>query len=103
MKRYSYLDGKIGRLLFWCFLLAQLLLARDTLITSVVLGFTRSQLLMLGLLGLTGAGFLFVHRKDWKALITDWRIGLMLLCAGLLLAPMVLKRDWQMMYFSILL
>lgn len=103
MKRYSYLDCKIGRPLFWCFLLAMLLLARDTLITSVVVGFTRSQLLMLALLGLTGVGFLFVHRKEWKQLITDRRVLLMVLCAALLLVPMVLKRDWQMMYFSVLL
>lgn len=103
MKRYSYLDSKAGRPLFWCFLLALLLLARDTLVTSVVVGFTRSQLLLLAILALAGAGFLFVHRKDWRSLLSDRRMILLLLCAGLLLVPMVLKRDWQMMYLSILL
>ena len=103
MKRYSYMDCRVGRPAFWCFLLAMLLLARDTLISSVVLGFAKSQFLMLGGIALVGCGFLFVQRNNLKVVVTDRRMGLMVLCAAVLLAPMVLKGDWQMMYFSILL
>lgn len=103
MKRYEYMNCKVGRPAFVIFLFAMLLLARDTLFTSVMLGFETSQFLMLGGICLVGAGFLFVHRKDLKALLTDSRMILILLSALVLLLPMMIKGDWQMMYFSILL
>ena len=96
------MDSKFGRFSFVVFLFALLILARDTLITTVLLGFEKSQILMLGIVFLVGLGFLVVHRKDWKAVLTDKRILVMVLSSGLLLLPMAAKRDWQMMYFSIL-
>ena len=81
MKRYEYMNCKVGRPAFVIFLFAMLLLARDTLFTSVMLGFEISQFLMLGGICLVGAGFLFVHRKDLKALLTDSRMILILLSA----------------------
>ena len=102
LKRYSYMDSKIGRAAFLVFLFVLLLLARDTLITSVIVGFTKSQLLMLGVICLVGLGFLVVHRKNWKALVTDKRMLVMALSSVVILLPMVVKQDWQMMYFSIL-
>lgn len=103
MKRYSYMNCRIGRPAFVVFLFVLLILARDTLITTVALGFTRSQLLMLGCICAVGLGFLFVHRKNWKAVLTDRRMLVMAVSTLLILLPMVAKRDWQMMYFSILL
>lgn len=102
MKRYSYMNSKIGRAAFALFLFILLLLARDTLITSVVLGFTKSQVLMLGVVALAGLGFLVVCRKEWKGVLTDKRMVLMALSSVVILLPMVVKQDWQMMYFSIL-
>ena len=84
-------------------LFAMLLLARDTLITSCVLGFTKSQILMLGIVGLLGLVFLIRNHADWKGILTDRRIALMAASALVLLVPMVIKRDWQLMYFSILI
>lgn len=97
------MNSKIGKSVFWIFMLAMMLLARDTLITSVILGFNRSQFLMLGCIGVVGLGFLFVQRKNLKTVFSDKRMLIMGVGALLLLLPMCLKRDWQMMYFSILL
>lgn len=80
-----------------------LLLARDTLITSCLVGFTKSQFAMLGLICLLGLAFLVKCRVSWKKIILDPRMGIMAACALILLVLMVTKRDWQLMYFSILL
>ena len=58
---------------------------------------------MLGLLIIAGVVFLWWNRKRLKAVISDKRMGLLLICALGLLLPMVVKRDWQLMYFSVLL
>ena len=103
MKRYAMMETRWGNVLFGLFLLAMLLLARDTLITSCILGFTRSQFLMLGLICLFGLGFLIHNRRHWKEILTDKRMGMLILSAVILLVPMLGKQDWQMMYFSILI
>ena len=103
MNRDTMMETKWGKILFGFFLFAMLLLARDTLITSCILGFTKSQILMLGIIGLLGLVFLIRNRTEWKQLLTDRRILLMGISALLLLVPMAVKRDWQLMYFSILI
>lgn len=103
MKQYRYLDGKTGRFVFAAFLFVLLLLARDTLVTSCVLGFNTSQFLMLGLLAVMGVGFLASCRGQWKELLKDARVAALLGMTVVALLPMVVKRDWQMMYLSVLL
>ena len=103
MKQYSYMSGKKGSVVFGVFLFAMLLLARDTLVTSSLLGFNTSQFAMLGLMGVAGLGFLWANRRHWKQILTDPRVAVLLAVTVIILAPMLLKRDWQMMYFSILL
>ena len=80
-----------------------LFLARDTLVTSSIFGFNASQFLMLGVIAVTAAGFLIVCRKEWKAIVTDKRVAVLVLLSAVLLFPMIAKRDFQMMYLSILL
>ena len=103
MKQYSMLETKVGKVAFGVFLFVMLLLARDTLITSCVLGFTKSQFLMLGLICLFGVAFLLVNRHQLKEILTDRRMLLILVSSVILLLPMAAKRDWQMMYFSVLI
>lgn len=103
MIRYRFLETPAGKITFGAFLFVMLLLARDTMITTAILGFTKSQFLMLGLICLFGLAFLWVNRKEWKNLLLDKRMPVFLISALILLLPMVLKRDWQMMYFSILI
>lgn len=103
MKQYPYMNCRLGKIAFGVFLFAMLLLARDTLVTSSILGFNSSQFLMLGLICIVGIGFLTVRRKDWKSILTDPRILVLVGVTAVILLPMAVKRDWQMMYFSILL
>ncbi len=103
MRYYPFPDTKVTKALTALFLMALLFLARDTMLTSSILGFNQSQFLMLGLICLAGLIFLIYNRKYWKDILLDKRMLVILLSTILLLLPMVVKRDWQMMYFSVLL
>lgn len=103
MKQYRFPEGRISKIGFGVFLFLMLLLARDTLITTCLLGFYKSQFLMLGLIGIAGIVFLAFNRKEWKSILLDKRMLAVILSTVILLLPMVVKRDWQLMYFSILL
>lgn len=102
MKLYSYPEKKGWKLLFAAFFLLILFLSRDTLLAMNVVGFARSQILSALLVMGAGVLFLLYQRKHLKEILLDKRVALMALSAALLLVPMVWKRDWQMMYFSIL-
>ena len=103
MNRYAMMETKWGKALFGIFLFAMLLLARDTLISSCLIGFTKSQILMVGVICILGLAFLIYNRRNLKQILTDRRMILLGLSAVILLVPMVGKGDWQLMYFSILL
>ncbi len=85
------------------FLLLMLYLARDTMFTASVLGFYRSQFLMLALMGGLALIFLIYNRRSWRAILTDRRMIAAAAATVVLLVPMIVKSDWQLMYFSILL
>lgn len=103
MKEYPFPENRMTKALTGLFLFGLMYLARDTLVTSSVLGFYKAQACMLGLLIIAGVVFLWWNRKRLKAVISDKRMRLLLICALGLLLPMVVKRDWQLMYFSVLL
>ena len=103
MKYYRFPENRITKIGFGMFLFVMLYLARDTLFTTSVFGFNRSQFLVLGLICAAGRVFLAYNRRNWKRIVTDERMVVIILSAVVLLAPMLLKRDWQMMYFSILI
>lgn len=103
MKQYPFPKNRWTGAAFGLYLFAMLLLARDTLITSVKLGFYRSQFLMLALMGLLGVVFLIYNRRKLGQILTDRRLFLILALALFFVGVMVLKRDWQIMYFSMLL
>ena len=97
MRQYRFMETRAGKLAFGVFLFIMLLLARDTLITSCLLGFGRSQFLMLGLICVFGLTFLLINRRELKSIVTDKRMMAVLASAVILLLPMLIKRDWQMM------
>lgn len=103
MKYYPFPKNALTKTVFCVFLFAMLFLARDTLVTSSLLGFNRSQFLMLGLIFLAGLVFLVKNRRSLKAIAFDKRMTVVLVSTVFVLLPMVCKRDWQMMYFSILI
>ncbi|MDO5544814.1 MAG: hypothetical protein Q4F81_03150 [Eubacteriales bacterium] len=103
MKQYPFPKNRWTTAAFGLFLFALLLLARDTIITSVIVGFYKSQFLMLALIALLGLAFLICNRRDLRDILKDKRMILILAFALFFVGVMVLKRDWQIMYFSILL
>ena len=103
MNQYPFPKKSWTGSVFGLFLFAMLLLARDTLITSVKLGFYKSQFLMLALIGLLFVIFLVYNRRNLRAIVADRRMLVMAVFAAILLLPMLVKRDWQIMYLSILL
>ncbi len=103
MRYYPFPETKTTKTLFALFLTALLFLARDTLVTSSILGFNKSQFLMLGIVCVAALAFLLYNRRNLKWILLDKRMLLVFAVTVLILGPMVWKRDWQMMYFSILL
>lgn len=97
------LQSKTAKAAFGLYLLAMLCLSRDTLIASCLIGFTKSQVLMFALVLLLGFVFLWKNRGRLLEILKDRRLVLMAVSAVILLVPMILKRDWQLMYFSVLL
>ena len=103
MKQYPLLNHKAAKFGFGLFLLAMLFLSRDTLFSSCLLGFAKSQIMMFGLIVLLGGVFLWVNRRSFGEILKDRRIFLLGASVLVLVLPMAVKRDWQLMYFSILL
>lgn len=103
MKQYRFPDNKIWKAAFGVFLFAMLFLARDSMVTTAILGFHKAQFLMLGLICAAGIVFLAVNRRNLKKIVTDRRMIAVLAFTVLMLIPMAVKRDWQLMYFSVLI
>lgn len=102
IKRYPFPDNRIYRIGFGLFLFLLLYLSRETMVSRYLLGFYKSQFLLLGLIGLLGLTFLFVNRTRLKEILLDGRMAVAAAVSLCILVPMALKRDWQMMYFSVL-
>ncbi len=103
MKQYPMIQNRGTKIIFGLYLMAMLFLSRDTLVSSCLIGFTKSQLLMFGLILFLGIVFLFAKRKQLPEILKDRRIVLMAVSSAIILIPMLVKQDWQLMYFSVLL
>lgn len=103
MKYYRFPETKLNTALFVLFLLAMQLLSRTTMITAVFLGFHRAQYLAIGLIAAAGIAFLCVNRKGLKGVFTDSRMLAVIGISVLMVIGMVVKGDFQPLYFSILL
>lgn len=103
MTYYRFPDTKLFKIGFFLYLYLLQIMARSTMYTSTFLDFQMSQMIMLLLIALGGLAFLGVNRKNLKQILTDSRMTVVLLSAAVILMPMVIKQDWQLMYFTILL
>lgn len=103
MKYNSLTETRTGKVFFGLFLFAMLYLCRDSLVTTAILGFTKSYLLSVAMIGILGLHFLWLNRKNLKEILLDKRMVVMFLSTAVILLPMLIKRDWQLMYFSILI
>ncbi len=102
MTYYRFPERKLNKAVFALFFTAMLYLARDTLVTSSILGFYKGQFLMLGLFAAAGMVFLLANRRRIKDIFLDRRMIAVAVASLVMLAPMAVKQDWQIMYFSIL-
>lgn len=103
MELYRFPDNKPWKISFWAYLLVMLLLARDTLFTTCLVGFYPSQLTVAGLVVALGLVFLIAKRRELPRILRDRRMLAFAIAAVLILLPMVCKLDPQLMYFSVLL
>lgn len=103
MKYYRFPENKWVKLCFPVLLLVLQIVARSTMYTSVFLDFELSQAIMLAVIVLIGIAFLVVNRKSMGSVLKDERMAFFALSAVVILAPMVVKQDWQLMYFTVLL
>lgn len=103
MNYYSFPDKKVWKFTLAFVLLGLLILNRDGMYSMAVTGLYPALLGSYGLIGMLGIAFLAVNRKQLKAVATDSRLLLVLLSTVVMLLPMVIKKDWQLMYVNILL
>ena len=101
MKMYPLPKGKSWDLFFGAFFMCMLCFARDTMISMSKIGITRSIVISFGLFFFAVIVFLLLNRKQLKSLFLDCRVAVAIVTAVVLLAPMVIKLDWQLMYISI--
>ena len=101
MKYYRFSDSKLFKIGFFLYLLLLQMMSRSTMYSSTLLGYYKAQYIMLGLVGLGGAAFLMKNRRDLKQILLDHRMLVVALFAAVILGPMVLKRDWQMLYITL--
>ena len=98
--RYPFPRRKLVGALFTLYLFLLMYLSRDSQAGLYLLGFYRAQFLSMGVTALAALALLFYNRKRIPEILTDGRIVLAILFSLTILIPMALKRDWQMMYFS---
>lgn len=101
MKMYRFPETKAWKAAFCSYLFAMLLFSRDTMIADHFLGIANAQFLNLGLLLSGGIVFLLVNRNGLKNICMDARVTMIAVSGVILLTPMLIKQDWQLMYFSV--
>jgi len=103
MNYYRFPEKKSVKIGFFLYLLVLQMLARSTMYTSTFVGAMPAQIAVIGLVCLAGVIFLLYNRKNLKGILLDKRIIAFAAAALLILGPMLIKQDWQLMYFTILL
>jgi hypothetical protein len=102
MKQYPFPETKFTKPLLVVYLTALLYICRDSMFTTALLGFNKAYLLTVVLTLTVGIGFLVYNRNHWNEILKDTRVYLLLGATLAMIAPMVCKGDWQIMYLSVL-
>lgn len=101
--RFPFPQKPAYKVLFGLYLFLILYLCRVSQVSYYLLGFYKAQFFSLGITLAALAVFLIYQRRHLLQIVLNYRVLLALLFAAAILIPMCIKRDWQMMYFSILL
>lgn len=88
--------------LWGLWLLAMLYLCRDSIYTNTWIGFLPSYILQFVLFAMGFVALLWTNKAGLGNLIFSRRSAFAFCSAVVLLLPMVVKHDWQLMYFSVL-
>lgn len=83
-------------------LLAMLYLCRDSIYVNTWIGFLPSYILQFVLFAMGFVMLLWTNKAGLGKLILSRRSAFAFCSAVVLLLPMLVKRDWQLMYFSVL-
>lgn len=100
--RYPFPEKTVYKALLAVYLFLILYFTRVSQVSHYLIGFYKAQFISLLLTAGAVLFFLIYRRKDLKQILLNYRVALSLVFAAAILLPMVCKRDWQMMYFSIL-
>ena len=103
MKYYRFPDTVLYKIGFPLFLFLVQILARSTAYANIAIGVERSYILTMGLCAVFGMAFVVYNKRELRGILTDRRMLAVVLVTVIVLVPMLVKRDWQMMYFSVLL
>lgn len=103
LKMYRFPDTAGWKIAFCVYFFVMLLVARDTMIAGAILTTEVAQVVSLGLMILGGVTFLIVNRKHIMEILQDKRMLAIAISTVVILLPMLVKRDWQLMYFSVLM
>lgn len=102
MTFYRFPDKPIWKVLTVLYIALVLFLVRDSRFTFSFLNFNQSQYLLFAVTLLFALVFLIVNRKNLKGILTDSRMVAIAVSAVLFVVPMLIKRDWQLMYLTTL-
>ena len=103
LRYYRFPDTPVWKVCFLLVLYVLLILTRDTTYTYALWGMGITQSISIALILGLGLVFLVFNRKNFKDILCDRRILAAVLGTVVILLPMVIKRDWQMTYFALLL
>lgn len=103
IERYPFPQKRISRILLGLLMLGLLYTTRDSMPCTTFLGFYASQAISIALMGVTAGTFLIYNRHSLKAVFTDRRVVIAIGFAVIVLVPMLVKQDWQLMYFTMLM
>lgn len=101
MTRYPFPAEKKWKVLFVTYLFALVYLTRDSQAGLYLLGFARAQMASIAITLLVGLIFLVYNRRSLKSILLDGRVLLLILFSLTIVLPMAAKKDWQLMYISI--
>ena len=101
MEKYKFINEKYdNKILFFLFFIL-FYIGRDTLTANCLLGFLNSQIITVILIFIVTCIFLYNNRLQLTLLLRDKRTIVFITLSIIFLLPMLVKRDFQLMYFSI--
>lgn len=103
MRQYPFPEKRVFKAGISAALLALLLLTRDAMYSMMVWDFYTCQFLSLAIIAVLGFAFLLANGKNLKAVLCDRRMLVIAFAILATLLPMLVKQDFQLMYFSIIL